>query len=189
MLLEPIPFAHQLVRKTLKNGDVAVDATCGRGRDTVVLAQSVGKDGRVLAFDIQQEALDETYKRLKEEDLAERVQFFSCGHERASEFIDKTLRARFKAVMFNLGYLPGGDKTIVTRQETTLTAVDQLFSILQPGGFITVMIYSGHIEGKREREAILHYCQSLDQQKSSVLRYDFINRQNDPPFLLVLEKK
>ncbi|WP_146551016.1 class I SAM-dependent methyltransferase [Rummeliibacillus sp. SL167] len=179
-----LQYAHLLLQDTIEAGDVVVDATAGNGYDTTFLAQLVGEDGHVYAFDIQQQAIDATSKRLMEAGVSKQVSLILDGHEN----IDQYVKEPVSAAIFNLGYLPGGEHTIITKPNTTLQAIDRLLSLLKIGGIIILVIYYGHEGGKEERDRIIDYVSSLPQKKVRVLRYEFINQKNDPPFVIALEK-
>lgn len=180
-----LSFGHQLLAEILEVGDFAVDATVGNGHDTVFLAELVGEGGHVYGFDIQQEALEATRKKLEFAQLADRVTLFQESHHHLGEFLDgKTI----KGAIFNLGYLPGGDKSIVTVPKTTIAAVNWLTQHIVKRGIIVVAVYPGHPEGELESEAFLDYVSRLDQKEYAVIKYDFLNRKNNPPYLIVIEK-
>jgi tRNA1(Val) A37 N6-methylase TrmN6 len=143
---KPLFFARELVTAVLKHGSYAVDATCGNGRDTVFLADLVGETGRVLALDIQHEAIIKTEKRLADAGFSHRVTLVRADHAH----LDQYLEGPVDAVMFNLGYLPGGDHNTVTRPETTLPALRAAVAALAKGGVVTVVVYTGHAGGTQE---------------------------------------
>lgn len=184
-----LPFAHQLLSETLNEGGFAVDATAGNGHDTVFLAQQVGKTGHVYAFDIQADAIANTKERLMQYALDDRVTLLQTGHEHVQTTIPDTAHGHIQAAIFNLGYLPGGDKAIVTTHQTTIAAIDQLLQVIAPGGVIVLVIYHGHPEGEHERDHVLTYVSNLPQEKVHVLRYEFMNRKNNAPFIVALEKR
>jgi len=189
MKLERIlPFAKNLLQKAVKPGDIVVDATVGNGHDTVFLAEIVGENGKVYGFDVQEEAIVATKERLAEHDLSDRGILFHEGHEHLSTKIPTNDYGKITGAIFNLGYLPGSDKTIVTKPETTIAAIGQLLEIMSPGGIIVLVIYHGHEQGAIERDFLLQYCQQLDQKRAHVLQYQFINQQNNPPFIVAIEK-
>lgn len=179
-------LAHRQIAEAIRGGGrhLVVDATAGGGRDTLYLAELVGPGGHVYAFDIQQEALDQTAALLAQACLTERVALVRAGHERMADFIEGAV----SAVVFNLGYLPGGDKSIVTRPETTLIALRQALHLLRPGGIVTVIAYPGHAVGKIEREAIIEFCRSLRPNAYAVSHLTLINRDHEPPELFSLTK-
>lgn len=190
MKLERIlPFARTLLQKAVSPGDVAVDATLGNGHDTLFLANLVGLNGRVYGFDIQEDALAASKQRLAEHNLIDRVTFFHKGHEHILESIPPVHYGKITGAIFNLGYLPGGDKSIVTRPKTTISAIEQLLEIMAPEGIIVLVIYHGHPEGAVERDYLLRYVEKLDQNAVHVLQYRFINQKNNPPFIIAIEKR
>ncbi|MET3505902.1 class I SAM-dependent methyltransferase [Halalkalibacter oceani] len=184
-----LPFARLLLEKALEEGDTALDCTVGNGHDTVFLAGLVGEEGQVLGFDIQAAAIENTRARLREARLEDRVTLFQQSHEHAADQLAGANAQRLKAAIFNLGYLPGGDKAIVTRPESTISAVQSLLELMQPGGIIVLVIYHGHREGQHEKKELLSYAESIDQRYAHVLTYQFINQANHPPFVLALEKR
>ena len=190
MKLERIlPFARSLLEKAVSPGDIVVDATVGNGHDTLYLARLTGPGGLVYGFDIQQQALDSCMKKLSEEELSSRAVLFKCGHEHVKAQIPIEQHGKITAAIFNLGYLPGGDKSIVTTPDTTLKAVHDLLDIMAVEGIIIVVVYHGHPEGKKEKIEILEFAASLDQQRAHVLQYGFINQKNNPPFIIAIEKR
>ncbi|HEY9576123.1 MAG TPA: class I SAM-dependent methyltransferase [Pseudobacillus sp.] len=184
-----LPFARILLEKVVTDGSAAIDATVGNGHDTVFLARLVGESGRVFGFDIQEQALTNTAARLEEQQLSDRVTLFDCGHEQAAAFIPGEWQKQLKGAIFNLGYLPRGDKSIVTKPDTTIAAVAQILSMLVPGGIIVLVIYHGHEEGTVEKEKLLNFVENIDQHEAHVLRYEFINQTNNPPFIVAIEKR
>lgn len=190
MKLERIlPFARNLLELAVKPGDIAIDATVGNGHDTIYLANLVGSTGRIYGFDIQDEALMSCKTKLREHDLQERVTLFYTGHEHVMECIPPLHFGKITGAIFNLGYLPGGDKNIVTVPQTTIQAIDQLLGIMAPEGIIVIVIYHGHPEGAVERDYLLRYVKSLDQSIAHVLEYKFLNQKNNPPFIIAIEKR
>ncbi|AEP01602.1 class I SAM-dependent methyltransferase [Weizmannia coagulans] len=188
-MLPVLSFAHLLLEKAVKSGGFAIDATAGNGHDTVFLAKRVGEGGKVFAFDIQPEAVRRTKERLEKEGLVTRAELFCTGHEHASECIPAALHGKISGAVFNLGYLPDSDKTVITRPESTIAALEQIFSMLETGGIIAVVVYHGHEGGAYERDRLLDYVKQLDQKKAHVLRYEFLNQANHPPFLIAIEKR
>ncbi|MDQ1001146.1 tRNA A58 N-methylase Trm61 [Neobacillus niacini] len=184
-----LPYAKKLLEMTITNGDVVVDATLGNGHDTLFMANLVGEKGTVYGFDVQEDAIRTSMERLNQHGLADTVTIFHKGHEHLSKLIPAEHHGKVKAAIFNLGYLPGSDKSVVTKPETTITAIQQLLEIMVPEGLIILVIYHGHAEGAVERDALLTYCQNIDQKKAHVLQYRFINQQNNPPFIVAIEKR
>ena len=177
-----LDFAKYLVQNVVEPGDVAVDATAGNGNDTLFLAELVGRRGSVYAFDVQEEAINRTREKLLENRLLDRVKLVCDGHQNLNNYLE----GKVKAVKFNLGYLPGGDHSITTEAEKTLQAVYQALNCLEDGGVITVVIYTGHSEGKKEKELIMRELGQLPQENYAVLSYRFVNQLHSPPELLAL---
>jgi len=153
--------AHAALSDILDEGAIAIDATVGNGHDTLFLAREVGVSGKVYGFDIQEQALDTAYKRLQEEGLEGRVSLYHAGHEAMAVVLPESVAGRVKAVMFNLGYLPGGDKGRTTGINTTLAALEQARTLLAPGGAISVLAYTGHPGGREEAEAVKAWVAGL----------------------------
>ncbi len=190
MKLERIlPFARTLLEKAVIPGSLAVDATVGNGHDTVLLAGLVGATGTVYGFDVQQEAIDNTKKRLEEQHIQGRVQLFHQSHADVTEVIPKEQHGKITGAIFNLGYLPGGNKEIVTKPDSTIKAIQGLISIMAPEAILVLVIYHGHPEGAVERDDLLDFVETLDQKLVHVLRYQFMNQQNNPPFIIAIEKR
>ncbi|MDN7246063.1 class I SAM-dependent methyltransferase [Planococcus shenhongbingii] len=177
-----LPFTKSLLEQTVRPGDIVIDATAGNGHDTYFLAGLTGESGKVFAFDIQQEAIDATRKRTEE---FTHVELIHDSHAKISEYVS----APIAAAVFNLGYLPKGDHRIITRAQSTLTAMEQCLSLLKEQGLLLVVIYSGHDGGSEERDAVMEFVQDLPQVSYDVLKYEFINQRHSPPFLVAIEKK
>lgn len=184
-----LPFAKKLLKSAVSSGNIAVDATLGNGHDALFLAELVGENGQVFGFDIQKEAINASRDRLIENHVLERVTLIHDGHEHVLENIPSAYYGKVTGAIFNLGYLPGSDKTVVTKPETTISAVKQLLSIMAPEGIMVLVIYHGHAGGDRERDALIEYCEHLDQKAAHVLKYQFINQENHPSFIIAIEKR
>jgi len=155
---------HQKLAEAIPPGDIVVDATMGNGHDTQFLAQRVGPDGRVYAFDVLPEALEETRQRLLHNDLLDRTALLLTGHENLAAHIAPEHYGMIRAVMFNLGYRPGGDKRATTVTESTLAALDAAFAVLASHGRISIVAYPGHPGGREETEAVKRWAASLDRK-------------------------
>ncbi|UZP66845.1 methyltransferase domain-containing protein [Desulfovibrio mangrovi] len=167
---------------------VAVDGTVGNGHDTLFLAELAGPEGHVYGFDVQASALSNARERLASAGVEERVTLFHAGHEEARLLIPAPMHGQVRVAMFNLGYLPGGDKTIVTQPEATITALESVFAMLRPHGIITVHVYTGHAGGANEGEIVLQWASSLPWNSCRVARYDFCNKARNGEALLVIER-
>lgn len=146
----PTQQAHEVVREVVQAGETVVDATAGNGHDTLFLAGLVGERGRVVAFDVQQAAIESTRRRLEEAGVAGRIELWCESHAGMVARVESGVAA----VMFNLGYLPGGDQTRITRTDETLRALGAAVGLLRPGGVLTVVCYPGHEGGDEEASAV-----------------------------------
>ena len=168
----------------IKKGGVAVDFTMGNGHDTLWLSNAVGEEGKVYAFDIQPEALKSTEARLKENGAPENYTLIHHSHHKGKEYV----KTPFRVGMFNLGWLPGGDKSITTMRETTLPAIRDAIELLDRDGILNIAIYPGHKEGEEEGKMICEYLSSLSRFKVCVTRVQIINSPTSPYFLMVETK-
>ena len=174
-----------ILEDILKEGDIVVDATVGNGHDTKYLAQKVGESGFVYGFDVQQVAIDSSTKLLEKNNLLSRTKLILDGHENIDNYIDKEL----SCVLFNLGYLPRADHSVITKPNTTIQAIEKSLKLLKPHGIISIALYTGHEGGLEEKNLVYDYIMNLDQTYFNVLRCDFMNQKNNPPQLLLIEKK
>lgn len=183
-----LSFTHKLIEERVAAGDTVIDATVGNGVDTLFLAKCVGSNGLVFGFDIQQEALDQAEQRLLgDASVAADVQLFHRSHSEMIEAIPTQWHAQIAAIMFNLGYLPKFNHDIITRPETTLPALHASLRLLRKGGILTIVLYTGHEGGQSEADAVIEWACALPQQNYQVLRYQFMNQQNNPPYLIAVE--
>lgn len=176
--------SHDIIRKAVKPGDTVIDATAGNGGDTLFLAELVGSEGKVYSFDIQQEALERTFQKLKAAGLEERAMLINDGHEHMKEHV----HGEMSAIMFNLGYLPKGDHRIGTKGDSTIAAVESALDLIKRNGIITIVIYYGGDSGFEEKEQVLEYIKSIDCRRFTVSATDFVNQINCPPILVCIEK-
>lgn len=180
-----LKYSHVLLKQVVQSGDNVIDGTMGNGNDTAYLAQLVGERGQVFSFDIQKKALENTKARLNKLNLTKPVTLFHTGHE---HILDKIGMISISAAIFNLGYLPGGDKTVLTKPETTIKAIKQCLMLLQAGGMIILVLYYGQPNGTNEKNQVLKFASKLNQMKYEVLKYQFINQINQPPILLAIQR-
>lgn len=181
--------AHDIVRRYLSPGDVAVDATMGNGHDTVFLAECVGDRGHVFGFDVQAQALLNTRQRLQQQGLEGRATLCHASHAELLVRIPEKLHGRIMAVMFNLGYLPGADKSVITQTQTTLDAVDAALRLLTDRGVITVLAYPGHAGGDQETRQLTDWCGRLNGRQAAVEIILSSHDQPNAPRLFVLRKQ
>ena len=183
-LFGAVPLAHFYLRERISPGDRAIDATCGNGQDTLLLAELVGRNGKVWAFDVQEAAVVKTKERLADAGVEDWVELLHAGHERLKEFVAEAV----KAVIFNLGYLPSGDREIRTTAETTVAALEQAGNLLLPSGIILIAVYTGHEGGDEEWLAVKEWAEALSPLEFNVWQSRQLNRSEKAPFLVVVEK-
>lgn len=183
-MVDLLEMQKYFILKHLNKGDIAVDFTMGNGNDTAFLADCVGEYGHVYAFDIQEKAVSNTQKRLEELGLAERCTLICDSHSNAGLYV----KEKIKAGMFNLGYLPGGDKSLTTKRTTTLPAVDFAISSLAQDGILIIAVYPGHAEGEAEGDMLYKHFEGLDRKEICVSIFKIINSPASP-FFYIIEKK
>ena len=178
-------LAMSVTLRYVNKGDTVVDATCGTGRDTAALAEAVGEEGRVYAFDIQEEALHLTEERLKKQGLTNVILMMDSFTSMSIVIPENSA----SAVVFNLGYLPGGDHSITTTADETIEGLTCAVKTIRPGGMITVVMYDGHEEGAEEKRRVLEWAEALDPGQYHAAYVNLLNQKNDPPEILWITKK
>ena len=177
-------LARDALLQAVNAGDTVVDATMGNGHDTLFLAEQVGPEGHVCAFDIQESALESTRALLEAHRAADRVTLFCQSHAELTASVPSGLAA----AVFNLGWLPGGDHTVTTRTASTRQAVLAALELLKPGGIVTICAYPGHPEGEKELEMLIQLLSSLSNRAYNVLRQTFLNAGPGAPECFVIQK-
>lgn len=169
-------WCHRMIREAVSEGDLCVDATVGNGNDTQLLCQLAGPSGTVHGFDIQEQAIVHTKERLNQLGLS--AELHLCSHTNMREWI---LPGTASCIVFNFGYLPGGDHALATQKDTSIEAIHQGLALLKVGGLMSLCIYSGGDTGFEERDAILAYLENLDTKQYLVIVSNYYNRKNHPP--------
>lgn len=177
MALNTLTLAHDFLKRTIRPGALCIDATAGKGRDTALLCRLAGESGRVLAFDIQPEAVRQTKELLAREGLWN-AEVILDSHSHMEAYAQP---GSVDGIVFNFGRLPGGDPQIFTTVETSLPAIAAGLRLLKPGGVMSLSIYYGGPNGYDERDAILSYLKTIDDRQASVLVSSWHNRPHDPP--------
>ena len=177
-------LAQDALERAILAGDHVVDATAGNGHDTEFLCRLVGESGHVFAFDLQGDAIEATRRRLTNAGLLDRATLIHAGHEEMADYV----RGEISAVVFNLGWLPGGDHAVTTRWETTRKAVAAAMNLLKEGGIITICAYPGHEEGEREKRELIAYLSTLDNRRFNVLEQRFLNAGPSAPECFIIQK-
>lgn len=178
-------YCSHIMDLQVKNGDICVDATMGNGYDTLHLAELVGDNGCVHAFDIQEVAIDTTYNRLANANLKDRARLYLDSHENLLNYVGA---GRVSCIVFNLGYLPGGNHSIATRADSSIRALNCALNALKQEGVLIVSVYSGGDSGFEERDAVLDFIANLDSKSYLAIKTEFYNRSNNPPIPLIVVK-
>ena len=182
--LQITQWCARFIREQVQPGDLCIDATAGKGRDTALLCRLAGPEGKVLSFDIQQEAIDQTRALLEQEGLQADV--FLDSHANMERYAPA---GSVDCIVFNFGRLPGGDPHIVTKADSSLQAIDAGLRLLKPGGIMAIALYYGKENGYEERDAILQHLKTLDDRTFSVLCCEWSNRRGEPPMPIFIWKE
>ena len=178
--------AHQIIKKHLHEGAIAIDATAGNGHDTLFLAQQVGYKGQVYGFDIQPQAIASTKKRLSDAHTLQTVTLIQASHADMTEKIPVQYHGCIQAIMFNLGYLPGSDKSLITQSHSTLQALNSAIRLLAKTGILTIMVYPGHPGGDNEAKEVKLWLEQLDKDHfTNTTQHSMIHKVNAPRLHIV----
>ncbi len=183
-MIDLLDLHKHFILEHLKEGDVAVDFTMGNGHDTEFLSKTVGEFGHVFAFDIQEQALASTAENLENAGCPKNYTLILDSHHNVKKYVD----VPFKAGMFNLGYLPGSDKTVTTMRSTTLPAIEAAIDLMAPDGIIIVAVYPGHAEGEAEGREICEYLSGLSRYKVCATQIRILNSPTSPFFIMIESK-
>ena len=169
----------------IQPGDLCIDATMGNGNDTLLLSRLCGEQGQVYAFDIQTQALEHTLQRLETAGAPKNYQLLLDSHTNMANYVQPET---VSCIVFNFGYLPGGDHDKATKSDTSIAALDTALKLLKKKGQLSLCIYSGGDSGFEERDAILDWLQKLDSRKYLVIKTEYFNRPNHPPIPVLVIK-
>lgn len=186
MKLNTLGIAHKIIEEKVKPGDFCIDATAGRGHDTAFLCSLVGESGKVIAFDIQQQAIDSTRALLQERGCEQIAQLVLDSHSNMDQY---ALPESVDCITFNFGYLPGGDHSIFTTPATSIPAIEKGLKLLKPGGLMSLCVYYGGDSGFEEKDALMEYFRTIDSKQYTVLITEFANRPNNPPIPVFILKQ
>ena len=183
-MIDLLSLQKHFILTHLGEGDVAVDFTMGNGHDTEFLSKTVGPQGHVFAFDVQEMALASTAEHLRETQCPDNYTLILDSHHNVKKYVDVPI----KAGMFNLGYLPGSDKSVTTMRATTLPAIEAAISLMDRDAIILIAVYPGHAEGEAEGKMICDYLSSLSRYKLCCTQIRILNSPTSPFFILVENK-
>jgi SAM-dependent methyltransferase len=178
-----LDVCHDIWSKLLKPSDIAIDATCGKGHDTAILAK-LCYQGKVWAFDNQKQAIDKTQNQLTQMGLLANTAVTLHSHE---TFPPDIAPESVKLIVYNLGYLPGGNKAHTTMSQITLQSVHNAMPLIMQGGAISITLYPGHAEGKREQNTLVQMASDLDPSLWQVGYLQWINRKNAPAIMCIFK--
>ena len=176
-----LTMSHEYIKKNLSKDSITIDATAGNGNDTLFLAKNSKK---VFAFDIQETAILNTKKLLEQNNISN-VQLIHDSHININLYNIKEANA----IMFNLGYLPKYNHKISTNYKSTIEAIKKSMNILKKSGLISIVIYHGEDSGVVERDKVLEFIKQINDDNFRVLKLSYENQRNNPPILVVIEKK
>ena len=177
--------AQALASEVLNSGDIAIDATAGKGRDTAFLAQTMGPTGWVHSFDIQPDAINSTRNLLEVSGLINRVTLHERSHAELTESLPESHRGKITVAIFNLGYLPGSDQKIITQPESTAIALQSALAELKSGGRLICVAYTGHPGGKEESDVVQTFAESAENAGNTVEKIGYAPHQPKPWILVV----
>ena len=183
-MIDLLALQKSFILNHLGVGDTAVDFTMGNGHDTEFLSKTVGITGKVYAFDVQEQAVASTRKNLAAAGCPDNYTLILDSHHNVKKYVEGPI----KAGMFNLGYLPGSDKSITTMRETTMPAIEAALDLLDHDGVLLIAVYPGHAEGDAEGKMVLDYLAELDRRAICCTLIRIINSPTSP-FFIVVEKK
>lgn len=178
-----LDIIKRAISENVHEGDICIDATAGRGNDTLFMASLVGDSGHVTAFDIQSEAVESTKALLEGAELSHRADVRLQSHAQMDQLFEE---GTVSCITFNFGWLPKGDHSISTKKESSLEAIEKGLKLLKKDGIMTLIIYYGRDTGFEEKDAILDYLPKIDSEKYTVLEMPFVNRPNCPPIPIII---
>ena len=181
VLQQTTELALHLCSAYIGKDDIAVDCTCGNGYDTLWLANECKK---VYSFDIQKSAIESAGALLKDNSI-DNVELIEDSHEKIKDYV----KGNPSVIVFNLGFLPGGDKSITTKRESSLVAIKEALDILAVGGVLSITMYPGHEEGKAEQEEILQWAKNLGSKEYHCVFANMLNQSDRAPQVLWITKK
>ena len=185
MSFSALDIAHGMIADHVQPGDICIDATAGRGRDTLFLCSLVGEHGRVTAFDIQSDAVDSTNTLLAQEGYSDIGRAVLDSHANIDSYEQP---GTVSCVVYNFGWLPGGDHNVFTLPDSSIESLNKALELLRPGGMIAMCIYYGKQNGFAERDRLLEFLEGLDHRKYSSYVGSFVNRPNCPPITAFILK-
>lgn len=179
-------FNDYIMDEFLQEGYVCLDGTCGNGHDTLTMRKLVGDSGKIYSFDIQEDAINSAKELLSSKKLdCKNIEFLVDSHEK----IDLYVKESIDFAIFNLGYLPGGDKALTTIWDSTRKSLEKTLEIMRKGALLSVTAYPGHEEGYLERNQLKEYLLSLNSKKYNITNLNYFNQKDTAPETFIIEKR
>lgn len=180
-----LKIVNDFINTSIGLDSIVVDCTLGNGNDSVALLKRIGSSGRLYGFDIQEDAINATRDYIIKENLEDKnYKLYNSGHEN----IDKYINENVDFIIYNLGYLPGSDKSVTTTYTTTIESIKKGIKLLKGNGVMMIVVYHGHEEGKKEKIELEDFVNKLNQKEVNALKIEYKNQANNPPFLYIIEK-
>ena len=176
--------ARYLLADILPSAACAVDATAGNGHDTLYMCKNTPANCQIWSFDIRQAALDACAGLLARQGYGNKARLILADHATLNDYVGMPV----DAAMFNLGYLPGHERTPTTRPQSLKPALDSLLELLSPGGLITIVAYPGHAPGQEEIDFLDSYLGLLPQKFLTAAKFCYLNQKNFPAILYSIGK-
>lgn len=174
-------WCHEYINQYVNDSSIAIDLTVGNGYDTLELCR---RARYVYGFDIQEIAILETKKKLENENLLGDYYLIHDNHSNILKYIS----TKVNFIVMNLGYLPRGDKSIITKWESTKKALEDGLSLLEKNGFFLITLYKSHKGAEEEIKGLYKFIKILDQKIYNVTKISFPNQENLPPELYIIER-
>lgn len=189
MSLEQLTLQSQkFISEVLRPGDPALDATAGNGWDTRWLLDAVGPSGHVWAIDLQSTALETARRNLSDHPAAVQISWIHGDHADLESLIPSDQAPNFRGIVYNLGYLPGGDHSVTTQPSTTIPSIRKALDRLAPEGRLAILAYRGHSGGAEEAAAVSQCLNKLSVKEYHAVHYHLINHPPESPTLFLVEK-
>lgn len=178
-------FTSMLIKSYVKENHICLDGTVGNGNDTMKILNTLNGTGKIYGFDIQEDAINHTESLIFSRNYKTEVLLIKDSHE----YVDRYIKERINFAIYNLGYLPGGDKNIKTNYTSTIISIKKVLDLLAPNGILLITVYLGHPGGMDEYTAINDYLETLEQKNYNVFKLKFINQKNNPPIIFGVEAR
>lgn len=180
-----LQVSHKIIAEHVRAGDICIDATAGRGKDTAFLCSLVGNTGKVIALDIQEAAVESTKALIHDKCYDSICSIYLDCHSNIKKYAND---GSVSCITFNFGWLPAGDHNVFTHADTSIAAIEAGLDLLKNGGLMSLCIYYGSTNGFDERDALLTYLKTIDSYKYTVILSQFYNRANNPPMPVFIFK-